>query len=179
MGCMGGKLAENRTDEGFDNNSIDEPRGLLENITKPEDQASMEKCAIMADGGLCYRVDVNFSVLDQDIGMTLLKNSDQTSMLYNCTKVEESEDGTNKTFHYIFMDGQSNAVLSLTTSSEYPQLNGGAIEFSYSSDGNISGQVMGIKNCGQDCHVMYFKRVSFYTSKIKANSIKINLKNCI
>ena len=156
-GALCGKLAESHHHERVDNpkdsdETPENPRVLFE-LLPDHDTESLKECAIMEDSGLCFKVAVDFSVLDRNSRIGII----ETTTLFNRTKVEVNDDGTNKTFHYIGMDDGSNAVFSLTTSSGYPQLNG----YATYSEGNITGDVWKIVNCGQDCHVIYDERVSF------------------
>ena len=162
-GALCGKLTESHHHERVDNpkdsdETPENPRArVLFELLPDHDTESMKKCAIMEDSGLCFKIAVDFSVLDLDSRIGLL----ETTTLFNRTKVEVNDDGTNKTFHYIGMDDGSNAVFSLTTSSGYPKLNGYMSDNYGHSEGNITGLVLKIVNCGRDCHVIYDKRVSF------------------
>ena len=156
-GALGCNPTGNQVSEGFDNQKIENsPRLLFDNFTLPEDEASMKKCGSVEGAVRCAKVHINFSVFSQDkIALT-----DEEDMFIR-TKVEESLDGTNKTFHYVHTDGEMEAILSLTTSSGYPQLHGYMVDVP-KHNGTMHGIVIRIMSCGQDCHVFLSENVSFH-----------------
>ena len=110
-----------------------------------ESTADVRECAHMEeeeDIDSCIKIDINFGVMKQSEEIIMAEDG----FVFKRKAYDENESGKSQSFSYEG-DDFSFAVLTYTSASGYPDLNG---RIHYTKDG---ASYM-IDNCGENCHVL-------------------------